>query len=151
MVACLDEINCHRRSLLSMYPPGYRFVPTEEELVIHYLRNKALNQPLPAEIIQEIDESKFYNEHPKTIYGSFHAKAPNKLDVEGWKLTGEGIPILNSNDGPLALKKSLAYYSENSGVTSRTHWKIEEYQVPSYQKDWALIRMKRGENYRSGF
>nr|CAB3462053.1 unnamed protein product [Digitaria exilis] len=31
-------------------PPGFRFRPTDEELVIHYLRRRALESPLPAAV-----------------------------------------------------------------------------------------------------
>ena len=40
-------------------PPGFRFHPTDEELVIHYLKNKASSSPLPVPIIAEIDLYKF--------------------------------------------------------------------------------------------
>lgn len=39
-------------------PPGFRFHPTDEELVIQYLRRRALSIPLPAAIISDIDISK---------------------------------------------------------------------------------------------
>ena len=31
-------------------PPGFRFRPTDEELVVHYLRRRALASPLPAAV-----------------------------------------------------------------------------------------------------
>lgn len=40
-------------------PPGFRFHPTDEELVVHYLKKKAANLPLPVSIIAEIDLYKF--------------------------------------------------------------------------------------------
>ncbi|CAL5423706.1 unnamed protein product [Camellia sinensis] len=36
-------------------PPGFRFHPTDEELIVHYLRNKATSSSLPAAIIAEVD------------------------------------------------------------------------------------------------
>ena len=36
-------------------PIGYRFHPTDEELVVHYLKRKALSLPLPASVIPEFD------------------------------------------------------------------------------------------------
>lgn len=40
-------------------PPGFRFHPTDEELVIHYLKKKAASSPLPVAIIAEVDIYKF--------------------------------------------------------------------------------------------
>ncbi|KAH7578535.1 hypothetical protein JRO89_XS01G0394900 [Xanthoceras sorbifolium] len=40
-------------------PPGFRFQPTDEELVFHYLRCKIFSCPLPATIIPEINICKY--------------------------------------------------------------------------------------------
>ena len=40
-------------------PPGFRFHPTDEELVVHYLKKKAASAPLPVSIIAEVDLYKF--------------------------------------------------------------------------------------------
>lgn len=40
-------------------PPGFRFHPTDEELVVHYLKKKANSAPLPVAIIAEVDLYKF--------------------------------------------------------------------------------------------
>lgn len=39
-------------------PPGFRFHPTDEELVVQYLKRKVLAYPLPASIIPEVDVCK---------------------------------------------------------------------------------------------
>ena len=36
-------------------PIGFRFRPTDEELLVHYLRRKVLAVPLPASVIPELD------------------------------------------------------------------------------------------------
>lgn len=36
-------------------PTGYRFCPTPAELILHYLKNKILGQPLPADVITTVD------------------------------------------------------------------------------------------------
>uniref|UniRef100_J3MIW8 NAC domain-containing protein n=1 Tax=Oryza brachyantha TaxID=4533 RepID=J3MIW8_ORYBR len=40
----MDTKECAARRAL---PPGFRFRPTDEELVVHYLRRRALDTPLP--------------------------------------------------------------------------------------------------------
>lgn len=41
------------------FPPGFRFHPSDEELIIHYLQNKVASSPLPASVIAEIDLYKY--------------------------------------------------------------------------------------------
>jgi hypothetical protein len=36
-------------------PPGFRFHPTDEELVVQYLKRKVFSLPLPASIIPQVD------------------------------------------------------------------------------------------------
>ena len=40
-------------------PPGFRFHPTDEELIVYYLCNQATSKPCPASIIPEVDIYKF--------------------------------------------------------------------------------------------
>jgi len=40
-------------------PPGFRFHPSDEELIVHYLKNRVISSPLPASIIAEIDLYKY--------------------------------------------------------------------------------------------
>lgn len=40
-------------------PPGFRFYPSDEELIVHYLKNKVTSTPLPASIIAEINLYKY--------------------------------------------------------------------------------------------
>lgn len=49
-------------------PPGFRFHPTDEELVVHYLKRKVQSTPLPVAIIAEIDLYKF---DPWELPGNF--------------------------------------------------------------------------------
>jgi hypothetical protein len=35
--------------------PGYKFKPTEEEIVMCYLRPRAVNEPLPSTVIVDVD------------------------------------------------------------------------------------------------
>jgi hypothetical protein len=47
---------------LRQLPPGFRFRPTDEELVVQYLRRKAFGVPLPAAVIPVVRD--LYNLDP---------------------------------------------------------------------------------------
>ncbi|RZS10749.1 hypothetical protein BHM03_00042014 [Ensete ventricosum] len=40
-------------------PPGFRFHPTDEELVVHYLLRRCGAQPIPAPVVAEVDLYKY--------------------------------------------------------------------------------------------
>lgn len=40
-------------------PPGFRFDPTDQELVLYYLKPKVFSLPLPASVIPEICLKKY--------------------------------------------------------------------------------------------
>lgn len=51
--------SCSMEKILSspeiQLPPGFRFHPSDEELIVHYLKNKVTSSPLPTSVIAEID------------------------------------------------------------------------------------------------
>lgn len=49
-------------------PPGFRFHPTDEELVVHYLVRKVSSQRIPVPIIAEVD---LYKYDPWQLPGTF--------------------------------------------------------------------------------
>lgn len=40
-------------------PPGFRFHPTDEELVVHYLCRRCATMPIPVPVIAEVDLYKY--------------------------------------------------------------------------------------------
>ncbi|RWW04489.1 hypothetical protein BHE74_00045555 [Ensete ventricosum] len=95
-------------------PPGFRFHPTDEELVVHYLKKKAASAPLPVAIITEVDLYKFDPwELPGPCKANFgeqewyffsprdrkypNGARPNRAATSGyWKATGTDKPVLTS-------------------------------------------------------
>ena len=53
----MEKLNVVKNGVIRL-PPGFRFHPTDEELVVQYLKRKALSCPLPASIIPEFDVCK---------------------------------------------------------------------------------------------
>jgi hypothetical protein len=52
-------------------PPGFRFHPTDEELVVLYLRRKALARPLPAAVIPVVHDVARLD--PWDVTGAYYA------------------------------------------------------------------------------
>lgn len=65
-------------------PPGFRFHPTDEELVVQYLKRKVLCCPLPAAVIPEINLSKY---DPWDLPGTCEFRVQRKLLHLGTKHT----------------------------------------------------------------
>lgn len=55
----MDSTDSSSTSQHPQLPPGFRFHPTDEELVVHYLKRKLASAPLPVAIIADIDLYKF--------------------------------------------------------------------------------------------
>ncbi|XP_008813225.2 NAC domain-containing protein 83-like [Phoenix dactylifera] len=123
-------------------PPGFRFHPTDEELVVQYLRRKAFSWPLPAAVIPEIDLGKydpwdlpgggkegeqyfFSLREAKYLTGKRH----NRATISGyWKATGKNTPVIASRCNQLVgLKKVLVFYRGKPPHGSRTDWIMHEY------------------------
>ncbi|XVE72334.1 hypothetical protein DITRI_Ditri11bG0031400 [Diplodiscus trichospermus] len=145
--------------------PGFRFHPTDEELVGFYLRRKVENKPL--EIIKQIDIYKYDPwDLPKMssvgdkewyffcIRGRKYRNSirPNRVTGSGfWKATGIDKPIYSVKRQPICigLKKSLVYYRGSAGKGSKTDWMMHEFRLPPNAKDdaqeaaevWTLCRI----------
>lgn len=73
--------------------PGFRFHPTDEELVVFYLRRKVHNKPLAIELIKQIDIYKYSPwDLPRTYVLTIMTTSVSKLSsstsdgfLNGWK------------------------------------------------------------------
>ncbi|CAN1145532.1 NAC domain-containing protein 2 [Linum perenne] len=151
------------------FPPGFRFHPSDEELIVFYLQNKVTSRPLPAAIIAEVDLYK-YNpwELPgiseKALFGEEewyffsprdrkypNGARPNRAAGSGfWKATGTDKPILStSGSKSIGVKKALVFYSGRPPKGVKTDWIMNEYRLldptikPSRLDDWVLCRVRQ--------
>lgn len=69
--AASSKVKLHDPSRINAYlqsfPPGFRFKPTEEELIMHYLLRKIKNEDLYPSQIHDVD---IYKESPFYLSGS---------------------------------------------------------------------------------
>ncbi|XP_010268761.1 PREDICTED: NAC transcription factor 56-like [Nelumbo nucifera] len=127
-------------------PPGFRFHPTDEELVVHYLKKKASSAPLPVTIIAEVDLYKFdpWELPGKATFGDQewyffsprdrkypNGARPNRAATSGyWKATGTDKPILTSGGTQkVGVKKALVFYGGRPPKGIKTNWIMHEYRL----------------------
>ncbi|XP_062215728.1 NAC domain-containing protein 58-like [Phragmites australis] len=132
----------------AMLPPGFRFHPTDEELILHYLRNRAGAAPCPVAIIADVDIYKFdpWDLPSKAAYGDkewyfFSPRdrkypngiRPNRAAGSGyWKATGTDKPIHNSvTSESVGVKKALVFYKGRPPKGTKTNWIMHEYRLAS--------------------
>ncbi|KAK7362370.1 hypothetical protein VNO77_04481 [Canavalia gladiata] len=152
----------------SELPPGFRFHPTDEELIVYYLCNQATSKPCPASIIPEVDIYKFdpWELPDKTVFGEKewyffsprdrkypNGVRPNRATVSGyWKATGTDKAIY-SGSKHVGVKKSLVFYKGRPPKGVKTDWIMHEYRLAESKKqasrkigsmrldDWVLCRI----------
>ncbi|KAG4923026.1 hypothetical protein AAZX31_18G282100 [Glycine max] len=124
-------------------PPGFRFHPTDEELVLQYLKRKVFSCPLPASIIPEVDVCKSDPwdlpgdlEQERYFFSTKEAKYPNgnrsnRATNSGyWKATGLDKQIVTSKGNQVVgMKKTLVFYRGKPPHGSRTDWIMHEYRL----------------------
>ncbi|XP_068639852.1 NAC transcription factor 25-like [Aristolochia californica] len=127
-------------------PPGFRFHPTDEELVVHYLKKKASSAPLPVTIIAEVDLYKFdpWELPGKATFGEQewyffsprdrkypNGARPNRAATSGyWKATGTDKPILTAaGNQKVGVKKALVFYGGRPPKGVKTNWIMHEYRL----------------------
>ncbi|XP_023521960.1 protein NTM1-like 9, partial [Cucurbita pepo subsp. pepo] len=133
-----------------LLPVGFRFHPTDEELINHYLKNKMLGRESLVDYIRQVDICKhepwdlpfLSNDHTSEQEWFFFAaqdlkysnsRRSNRATKTGyWKSTGKDRKILAPRTKKLiGTKKTLVFYSGRVSNGIRTNWVIHEYQLHS--------------------
>ncbi|KAI4328434.1 hypothetical protein L6164_020790 [Bauhinia variegata] len=143
----MDERN-DTEKLDEVVLPGFRFHPTDEELVGFYLRRKIQQRPLTIELIKQLDiykydpwdlpklattgEKEWYFYCPRDRKYRNSAR-PNRVTGAGfWKATGTDRPIYSSEGSKcIGLKKSLVFYKGRAAKGIKTDWMMHEFRLPS--------------------
>ncbi|KAL7192877.1 hypothetical protein ACSBR2_024648 [Camellia fascicularis] len=144
--------------------PGFRFHPTEEELLNCYLKRIAMGNKLSFDIIgflniyhhepwdlpgyAKIGEREWYFFVPRDRRHG-HGGRPNRTTLKGfWKATGSDRPIRSSTDPKkvLGLRKTLVFYKGRAPRGSKTDWVMNEYRLSDHcssMEDIVLCKIYR--------
>ncbi|KAK2636222.1 hypothetical protein Ddye_031014 [Dipteronia dyeriana] len=156
-----EERNIEGEKMDELLLPGFRFHPTDEELVGFYLKKKIQQRPLSIELIKQLDiykydpwdlpklattgEKEWYFYCPRDRKYRNSAR-PNRVTGAGfWKATGTDRPIYSSEGGSkcIGLKKSLVFYKGKAAKGIKTDWMMHEFRLPSLTDSSAVPRNKR--------
>ncbi|PKA47255.1 NAC transcription factor NAM-2 [Apostasia shenzhenica] len=131
----------------SHLPPGFRFHPTDQELISHYLKKKVTaSLPSTSSIIADIDLYKFnpWELPEKALFGEGewffftprdkkypNGVRPNRAAGSGyWKATGTDRPILAAGGSQcIGVKKALVFYIGRPPKGTKTEWIMHEYRL----------------------
>ncbi|KAK8467741.1 hypothetical protein PHAVU_007G140332 [Phaseolus vulgaris] len=126
--------------------PGFRFHPTDEELVIYYLKRKVSGKSFRFDAISEVD---IYRSEPWDLADKSRLKTRdqewyffsaldkkygnggrmNRATNKGyWKATGNDRPVKH-DQRTVGLKKTLVFHSGRAPVGKRTNWVMHEYRL----------------------
>ncbi|KAJ7971624.1 putative NAC domain-containing protein [Quillaja saponaria] len=155
----------------NLAPTGFRFYPTEEELVSFYLHNKleGKREDLNRVMDSVIPVSDIYVYNPwdlpqiagEVSYGDTeqwfffsprqeseaHGGRLNRLTTTGyWKATGSPNQVYSSNNRIIGMKKTMVFYIGRAPNGTKTEWKMNEYKAikgdASSSSSYSAIPMK---------
>lgn len=131
----------------SRVPPGFRFHPTEEELLQYYLRKKVANDNIDLDVILEVDLNKLepwdiqerckIGTTPQNDWYFFSHKdkkyptgtRTNRATAAGfWKATGRD-KVIYSNSRRIGMRKTLVFYKGRAPHGQKSDWIMHEYRL----------------------
>lgn len=136
-------------SLSSTLAPGFRFHPTDDELVSYYLKRKKSNSPLLVDAISYIDLYKYEpwdlpslsklktRDMEYYFFTTLDRKHDSRIrtsrrTLDGyWKTTGKDREVYGVGKVVVGMKKTLVYHSGRAPTGARSNWVMHEYRLNS--------------------
>ncbi|XP_076931343.1 NAC domain-containing protein 21/22-like [Bidens hawaiensis] len=158
------------RDIGATLPPGFRFYPSDEELVCHYLYKKIANEDVLKGTLMEIDlhtcepwqlpetaklnssEWYFFSFRDRKYATGYRT---NRATTSGyWKATGKDRTIVDPRTGAtIGMRKTLVFYMNRAPNGIKTGWIMHEFRLENPnlppKEDWVLCRVfykAKGDN-----
>ncbi|CAK9141678.1 unnamed protein product [Ilex paraguariensis] len=160
----------------SQVPPGFRFYPTEEELLCYYLKKKVSHEMIDFNVIREVGLNKLepwdiqekckiggtpHNEcyffcHKDRKYPT--GSRTNRATAAGfWKATGRDKTIYSCYR-KIGMRKTLVFYEGRAPYGQKSDWIIYEYRLDDTKASnlvrtstpedpWVVCRIFRKRNF----
>ncbi|KAL8226938.1 hypothetical protein R6Q57_016770 [Mikania cordata] len=149
----------------SHVPPGFRFHPTDEELVDYYLRKKIASKRIDLDIIKDVDLYKIEpwdlqdlcklgtEEQNDWYFFSYKDKKyptgnrTNRATKAGfWKATGRDKGVY-SKQNLVGMRKTLVFYEGRAPNGQKSDWIMHEYRLETNENNitqeegWVVCRV----------
>ncbi|XP_004241333.1 NAC domain-containing protein 40-like [Solanum lycopersicum] len=149
----------------SMFP-GFRFSPTDEELISYYLKKKLEGSDKCVEVISEVEiwkhepwdlpaKSVIQSDNEWFFFSPRGRKYPNgsqsKRATESgyWKATGKERNV-KSNSNIIGTKRTLVFHTGRAPKGQRTQWIMHEYCMignTNYQDSMVVCRLRKNSEF----
>ncbi|XXG65220.1 hypothetical protein AAC387_Pa05g2979 [Persea americana] len=143
-------------------PPGFRFHPTDEELITYYLTHKVSNFNFVTRAITDVDLNKCepwdlpgkasMGEKEWYFFSLKDRKYPTGLrtnratEAGYWKTTGKDKEIFHSGK-MVGMKKTLVFYKGRAPRGEKSNWVMHEYRLQTKyayrptKEEWVVCRV----------
>ncbi|KAG5563580.1 hypothetical protein RHGRI_006126 [Rhododendron griersonianum] len=137
----------------SRVPPGFRFHPTEEELLHYYLTKKVASEKIDLDVIRDVDLNKLepwdiqekckIGSTPQNDWYFFSHKdkkyptgtRTNRATAAGfWKATGRD-KVIYSSFRRIGMRKTLVFYKGRAPHGQKSDWIMHEYRLDETTND----------------
>ncbi|KAE9619792.1 putative transcription factor NAM family [Lupinus albus] len=143
-------------------PPGFRFHPTDEEIITYYLTQKVLNNNFSAISMGEADfnkcepwdlpkKAKMGEKDNWFFFCQRDRKYPtgmrtNRATQSGyWKATGKDKEIYKGKGNLVGMKKTLVFYRGRAPKGEKTNWVIHEFRLEGKYANYNLPKVAKDE------
>eukprot|EP01018_Ginkgo_biloba_P038472 Gb_35048 [translate_table: standard] len=143
-------------------PPGFRFHPTDEELVTYYLTQKVVDSGFTCRAIAEVDLNKCepwdlpekakMGEKEWYFFSLRDRKYPTGLrtnratEAGYWKATGKDREIFRGRTTTLVgMKKTLVFYKGRAPKGEKSNWVMHEYRLEGKFSHYNLPKTAKDE------